>query len=193
MNIYIPKHLRKLGIVEDLCNLIKGYQEEHNKDTNSKFDADYHFNKYKALSYDPVKKFVGICIITSDNSGSTYDANFNDDKINYITEIFYSLSGSYKIFDMLVKLLGLKIEVDYQINLGYLKIELITSEKDTYKSLFGLNEELFYNSFSEFLNTLLFFKKVDIIYKKHELKIKKTDEVFTKISDPILYSVFDLT
>ena len=52
MNIYIPKHLRKLEVIDNLCKLIGGYREETlgstNTDNSSKsIELDYYFNKYK--------------------------------------------------------------------------------------------------------------------------------------------------
>ena len=191
MNIYIPKHLRKLEVIDNLCKLIGGYREETlgstNTDNSSKsIELDYYFNKYKTLSYDPVKKFVGICIT---NNNDTQDNDFLTEKINYITEIFYNLSGSYKIFHMLEVLLGFKMVVDYQINLGYLKI---TIDSDTYNNIFGLNEDLYQNSFINFLNALLFFKKIDIIYDKIEMILEKTENIVTRIEEPLLYSYFNI-
>lgn len=185
MNIYIPKHIRKLEVVNNLCNLITEYQKVAIEDNIITNDTDYYFNKYKTLSYDPVKKFVGICIAKDE----TQDNNILTEKINYITEVFYNLSGSYKIFHMLKILLGFDIEVDYQINLGYLRL---TVGEDTYNNIFSQNEDLYQSSFINFLNTLLFFKKIDIIYDKVEIELKKTEEVVTKIEEPLLYSFFDI-
>ena len=90
---------------------------------------------------------------------------------------------------MLEVLLGFKMVVDYQINLGYLKI---TIDSDTYNNIFGLNEDLYQTSFINFLNALLFFKKIDIIYDKIEMILEKTENIVTRIEEPLLYSYFNI-
>ena len=196
MNIYIPKHLRRLDIVNNLCKMIMKYQEvvkeeqENKNEHNIQDDLLYHFNKYKALSYDPVKRFVGICINPPNSEKQEIDKEIIENKVNYITEVFYSLAGSYKIFEKLKTLLGLELSIDYNISLGHLKITL---EKDSYNNLFKLDEDLFHSCFFGFLESLLFFKKAEIIYNEISLTLEKKEKVITKIANPILYSLFDIT
>lgn len=195
MNIYIPKHLRKLKIVEQLCQLIVGYseykKEEESKDLNTSLDSEYYYNKYKTLSYDPVKKFVGICIALEEDvenvlKGTTYIS----EKTNYVTEVFYNLGGSYKIFDMLKTLLDFEFDVNYQIDLGYLQI---TVSEATYNRVFKINEELYGQSFIDFLSSLLYFKKAEITFEKTNIELEKTNNVVTVINnEPILYNYFNL-
>ena len=184
MNIYIPKHLRRIKVVDQLCQLIIEYsKQKQNSDTV--LDSEYYYNKYKTLSYDAVKKFVGICIALE----NVVDEDYISNKTNYITEIFYYLSGSYKVFEMLEKLMDFNMEVEYKIELGYLRIVI---KEDTYNNIFSINEEIYKEGFVDFLSTLLYFKKAELVFEKKNIDIEKTNEVVTVInSNPVLYKKFN--
>ena len=59
--------------------------------------------------------------------------------------------------------------------------------------VFKINEELYGQSFIDFLSSLLYFKKAEITFEKTNIELEKTNNVVTVINnEPILYNYFNL-
>lgn len=165
MKIYIPPHIKKLGIVRDLCSMVTKYAEL-NVDAQ-KGSLDYYYY-YKTLSYDSVKSFIGICMYYSDPDNSSR----TEDNINYLTNLFYAVKGTDKIFDYLTRFLDIKFEnYVYDISTGELYINL---DIETYNGIFKSDEETFKNSFEKFLKALLYVKNLSI-----NVSIKEVDNLLS--------------
>lgn len=164
MKIYIPPHIKKLGIVRDLCSMITKYAEL-NVDVQ-KGSLDYYYY-YKTLSYDSVKSFIGICKYYNNS-----DSNSTEDDINYITNLFYAVKGTNKIFDYLTRFLNIKFEnYVYDVGTGELYINL---DIKTYNDIFKSDEETFKNSFEKFLKAVLYVKNLSI-----NVSIKEVDNLLS--------------
>lgn len=140
MTLYIPPHLRKIGILGKMCQVIEAYGEQYQEKPGS-FD-DYQLY----LKIDPVKRFIGMCLSST------------PEIINYLTRCFYELSGTTRVLDLLVE--GylspiLLLDYKYTVDRLYLHFSELTSSFD---------EGLFYDNLREFLDALLYFGdlKIDI-------------------------------
>ena len=87
MRIYIPQHLKKLGIFEDLCKMVLKYEESYVSPVSS-------FDDYQSyMKIDPVMRFIGYCIkeVREDQDYQVV--------LEYLTRMFYSVRGTRKVFD----------------------------------------------------------------------------------------------
>lgn len=153
MKVYIPNHLKNLTIIDQLSKLIQGYSEYYEETYNS-FD-DYYYS----LRNDPVKKFISICIPSLDNKDQSYE-----DVVNYISRLFYSVKGTIKVFEYMKNYLGLVFEGDLVYTTKYIKFKL--------GELTLSDENLFYESLESFLNSLLYFQKLEILSDSINLVLK---------------------
>lgn len=158
MKIYVPNHLRNIEIVKQFCDLIEKYSVERNNELSKSKNSSYYYHYYKSLTFDPVKKFIGICKFNAVSGDSVSNI------INYLTTVFYSIKGTIKIFEYLKSKLGIDCDYTYNISTGDLYIKL---KKSTY-SIFIENEELYRTSFENFIKSLLFVKRLNIIYENAE-------------------------
>ena len=143
MNIYIPKHIRKLGVVSKMCDLIEGYSVVYSPGS---FD-DY----YEYLKSDPVERFIKFCIPESSWTGPEEYKSC----ISYLSRLFYSTKGTYQVLEYMKKYLDLRI-TDIKYTTKYLKLEI--SEV----TLRDIDEKVFYDSLFDFLEALLYFENLDI-------------------------------
>ena len=165
MKLYVPSHLKKLKVVEDLCRMIGEYSGLSSENS----DPFYYY--YKQLIYDPVKRFVGICLATEDSGEKV------ENIINYLTSLFYGVKGCTKVFDYLVTHLGIEIdELNYDIKTGSLSINLKEVPTTT------ADEELFRKTFEDFLKSLLYVNKVSISIEKYNLTIERTQNLIINTS-----------
>ena len=157
MRIYIPQHLKKLGIFKDLCRMIEKYESEY-KDPTSSFDS---YQSY--MKIDPVLRFVSFCIVKKDDqSQSEYQAI-----LDYVTRLFYSVRGTSRVFDYISRYLG----IEFVGNPVYTIKSVSFSIKNNFE---WYDVSLFNSYFTEFLNYLLYYEnisyKVDLGIRVEENK-----------------------
>ena len=173
MNIYIPPHLRKIGILKNLCDIITEYSKNY-VNTGSSFD-DYQ----TYLKIDPVLRFISLCIPESEVE-QDYKTT-----LNYLTHLFYSVRGTAKVFEYMKNFLGLEFEGD-----------IVYTSKNLSFSLSGIkgsDASLFNNYLKDFLDSLLYFETIDYKLSEISIIIESDTEVFTN-SDIITYKRFkDIT
>lgn len=145
MKIYIPKHLREIKIIEQLYQMMTSYGEQAVDEIDSFSDFQW------SLSNDPVKRFLGLCIPKKDDQTSEdYSSN-----INYLATLFYSVKGTYKVFDYLLYYSVIdsdKSKINYTARSISIEIGEILVGKD-----------LFCSAMEDFLKTLLYFESLEII------------------------------
>lgn len=150
MKIYIPNHLKKLEIIDQLEKMINEYSNYYINPTSS-FD-DYLYN----LKNDPVKRFISICI--PENSINLENQTY-ENVINYISRLFYSVKGTIKVFTYMKRYLGLNFIGEVIYTTRYIEINL--------SEITLSDENLFYDSLTDFLSALLYFQdlktNIDII------------------------------
>lgn len=149
MKLYIPKHLRNLKVIDDMCRLIQGYVEEgYLEDRTTAFDNYYYY-----LKVDPVKRFLHFCI---DDWSEEEDRDENyESVIKYISKLFYSVKGTVKVLEYMQRYLNLKItNIIYSVEVLSFTIEEVT--------LTDIDEKIFYDALIDFLEALLYFKNVSI-------------------------------
>lgn len=151
MNIFIPKHIEKIGVVNKMCELIKAYTESpYYINVEDSFNNYYYY-----LNTDPVKKFLHLCIKDNTTWEEKHPNEDFESVINYITRLFYSVKGTCKVFEFIKKYLDFEItDIVYTVkNLSFTIREV---------TLIDIDEKIFYDSFIEFLSTLLYFDKINI-------------------------------
>lgn len=147
MKIYIPEHLRKLDIINQLYQMINEYSITYGSDTQygQTSLSDYQ----KTLSSDPVKNFIKLCI----NENNIREDESYEEVINYLSKLFYSVKGTIKVFEYMSKFLNLDLDGDIIFDSKEITIN--------FKSLNVPNENLFYNSLKLFLDSLICYTKLN--------------------------------
>ena len=143
MKVYIPSHLRKIEVVDQIAKMIQEYASNYHENTTDSFD-DYYYS----LKNDPVKKFLNLCI-SEDSIGP--DQNY-EDVINYLSRMFYSVKGTIKVFDYMKAFLGLNFEGDIVYTTEYIEFNLTEISLS--------DENLFYESLKGFLDALLYYQEL---------------------------------
>lgn len=136
MNIYIPKYLRKIKIVDDLCKMLIAYSE--NYEPGEQVDS----------IIDPVEKFLSV-LCPKD--------------YKYLAHLFYSVKGTIKVLEYMKDLLGLDLTYSYSTKLLQIRVEKI--------ELTLVDEGTFRNMFIDFLNSLLYFKELDLSVSVVEMQL----------------------
>ena len=194
MKIYIPNHLRKINVVDQMCRMIEEYGNYYTE------YVDPYYYYYYSLDFDPVKRFLGICL-----SGSITNKDQLDNVVNYLTAVFYSIKGcSNKIFEYLSSFVGLSIIRAEYISTGG---SIINQQLDTI--IIDLrnipnpeknSEDFFKNLFEEFFKSLLIVNVFNLNIESLDLTVSgkveyyvKTDlEVYNKITYEVTESDFKI-
>lgn len=141
MKIFIPKHLRKLTVVNQLAEMISAYNRSKSSEVSESTEG---INQEKSV--DPVKKFIYMRI-SPGNSIFTEGTQNYADVINYLTALFYSVKGTQKVLEYMKKYLGF---TDKEVIYDAKSISIFPTSFDLgdetlyYESLFGFLEELLY-------------------------------------------------
>lgn len=145
MNIYIPQYLRSIPVVDQLYRMILGYSKIYQPDTNS-------FDSWRlSLTSDPVDVFVRMCVKEDEFIATHKDQDY-EVVINYLVKLFYSVKGTSKVFEYMKKYLNLSIVGDI--------IYTVKTVEITFQDLSVTDEEMFYTSLINFLNSLIIFEEV---------------------------------
>ena len=173
MKIYIPKHLRELGIFRDLARMISVYESGY-KDPTSSFD-----NYQSYMKIDPVLRFVSFCIHQGeDQSEEEYRAI-----LEYVTRLFYSLRGTRKLFDYMPRYLGIKFVGDPVYTTKSINFS-IGNDTEWY------DVSLFNTYLIDFLNCLLYYESLNY---KVDLGLKiMEDKKFYLGSGVMTYKIYEI-
>lgn len=144
MKIYIPEHLRKLEVIDQMAKVIEEYQSQY-------VQEEQPFDSYQdSLSIDPVKKFLVLCIKPEDiDPGESYR-----DVIRYLAKLFYSVKGTVKVIQLFREKLGLKIKGDIVYNVRYLSIHI--------EEVVITNGTSFKSALKDFFDALLYFGELKL-------------------------------
>lgn len=164
MKIYIPKHLRSLKVVDNLCRMIEEYSATTTETSEKKY-------------YNPVEKFLRCC----NKKEVLYigvDEKEADDiwegKIKYYTNLLYCHKGSLYVLEILKKFLedecdsegnnSASISFEYTYDLTLLKIKM--------NRIPSTNESTFNNYLKILLDNLLYFDNF-ILYSEdtHDIEV----------------------
>ena len=171
MELYIPENLRRIPVISQLCKLVEEYAKYYEEEPADSFN-DYDFY----LSYDPVKKFIGLCIP---------EEKFEDQKargevwskdqdyttiVNYLSKLFYSVKGTRLVLDYMKKYLDLKFVGEIIYTPGYIKFSLDTINIS--------DEYLFRDLMDGFLKALLFWSELYVNIAHLSLNIDETIESY---------------
>lgn len=100
MNIYIPKHLRQIEVIDNVCRMLENYSSTY-----------YEPDTYPKVIEDPVKKFLALVC----------DERF----VDYFTRLFYSVKGTIQVLSYMKRFLGYELTYKYSTRLLQLKIKHI--------------------------------------------------------------------
>lgn len=188
MNIYIKKYLTNIPIIKKMVNLIKEYSQEFPS------EEDDSYSEYRNIkASDDVITFLDYVVPSSlgmCNGDSVVGENDADEvrenKIVYLSELFYSVKGTYKVFDYIT-------EYDlFQTNLqktdnGYIQgqdttstitytTQNVTINIESLPSQF--DRELFCSYLEKFLCALIYFGSLTINIKKAGITYQDTSRAF---------------
>lgn len=163
MRLFVPEHLRNIVVVKQLCKLIEGYADYYEESVESSFD-DYEYY----MRTDPVKKFINLCLpeekVYEGVNGWNRDQEY-ESVVNYLASLFYSVKGTYTVFDYMQKYL----------NLEFIGGDIIYTPRYVEFSLDTLNindENLFYTTLKDFLDALLYYQELNVNIGKVNLSIE---------------------
>lgn len=175
MELYIPENLRRITVVSQLCKMVEDYANYYEEAPEDSFN-DYDFY----MSYDPVKKFISLCISEEDfkdpdttmwEKGQDYDTI-----INYISRLFYSVKGTRLVLEYMKKYLDLTFVGDIIYSPGYISFKLET---------INISDEAYFRDLLEaFLSALLFYEKLDVNIAKLTLDVN--DQITSYIQGGVI-------
>lgn len=161
LNVYIPVHLRKIKIIDQLQKLIS---EKKSNPAYNEEEIDDSFESYNSyLANDPVETFVKFCLPKESIKVGDYET-----VITYITHLFYLVKGTIKVIDFMKKYLNLKMNEDFFYSPKKIRL--------SFKELNTLNDSLFYDLLLNFLNELLYFNSSVINVSTSNLDLKDSVE-----------------
>lgn len=170
MLIYIPEHLRKIPVVEQMYQLLVEYSELDLEKDVQPFD-----NYHSYLKNDPVKQFVQLRL----NEYEFKSKNDYNEVVNFITKLFYTVKGTERVLELMRTYLFKNQEIR---SLIYSPAKLTIEFNDG--TIQTSDESLFYDSLNKFLSALLFFGSFDSTVNTIDLVIE--DKVENFISKNIL-------
>lgn len=169
MNIYIPKHIRRIGVVSKMCELIERYSKSGMYVDNT---LDSFNNYYYYLNTDPVNRFLHICIPESEWA-EEHESEEYESCISYLSRLFYSVKGTFQVLDYMKSYLGLEFEgpIVYTVKTLKFTIKEVT--------LTEIDEKIYYDALLDFLKALLYFQKAEIKIELIKLHLGNTLHNFT--------------
>ena len=148
MTIYVPAHLRKLGIFKNLCDMVQAYISE--------FEPP---EEESTLRIDPVLEFIRICL-----PGSSPEVQ------NYLVRMFYSVKGTMKVIEYAEIFLELGFEGEVIYTTRTLSFVL--------PSIKGSDAAVFDSSLREFLGSLLYFEDLVYQVRDLEVTVEEELPVY---------------
>lgn len=174
MKIYIPRHLLKLPLINQMAQLIQAYSQE--------ITGEEEWQDNWLVRNDPVLKFLYICI----NNKMIGEGQDIDSVISYLAKLFYSVKGTLKVFEYMKKYLGLEIDGDITYNVSSISLR-VSNVNQT-------NEENFSDSLENFLRALVYFRDMKLEMNGVDLDIESSisnnvggNSLTYRIFQPVIY------
>lgn len=188
MNIFIPKYLReRVKIIDQLYNMIRAYYEEYSQTKEEDSFDQFRFSRRN----DYVVRFLDYVIptkyITTEVNGETItveDKTTRETALNYLSKLFYSVKGTYKVLDYLIdynilnadenwwnlnNLNNNKVDISYTARSIDVKVDELPD---------GLDRELYCDYLEKFLCALLYFEFLTINIGKMSTSMSEKTEVY---------------
>ena len=188
MNIFIPKYLReRVKIIDQLYNMIRAYYEEYSQTKEEDSFDQFRFSRRN----DYVVRFLDYVIptkyITTEVNGETItveDKTTRETALNYLSKLFYSVKGTYKVLDYLIdynilnadenwwnlnNLNNNKVDISYTARSIDIKVDKLPD---------GLDRELYCDYLEKFLCALLYFEFLTINIGKMSTSMSEKTEVY---------------
>lgn len=174
MKIYIKEHLREIPIINQLYNMVVEYGKAYEDDDKDSFD-DYRYH----LRNDAVLRFLDYVVPSEEEfTERSLDPSSRSSYINYLSALFYSVKGTYKVLDFI-------LDYDlFQTSKGDPDQTPDTTTKISYtartisieiENLPGtLDRDLFCSYLEKFLYTLLYFESLSITINSTSAEIVDT-------------------
>jgi hypothetical protein len=163
MRIYIPQHLKKLGIFRDLGRMVEEYERSYQ-------DVPTSFTDYQNyMKIDPVLRFVSFCIKRGEEqSEEEYVAI-----LEYVTRLFYSVRGTRRVLDYVGRYLGIRFIGNPIYTVKTLSFS-IANQTEWY------DVSLFNTYLLDFLSALLYYESIS--YKVNlNLEVQETKDLYMGI------------
>jgi len=143
MKLFIKENLRAIPIINQLYNIVRAYGLTYSGEDEQDSMEDYKYS----LRNDHVQRFIDYVTL-----GET-DAVVRKNKITYLTALFYSVKGTYKVFDYMIDYALADIDITYTAKNISISINTIPE---------SLDRDLFCTYLEKFLSALLYFESLDI-------------------------------
>lgn len=172
MNIYIPKHIRNIGVVSKMCELIEKYADSkmYVDNTSNSFNNYYYY-----LKTDPVNRYLHFCIPESDwiENEEQHPGQEYESVISYLSRMFYSVKGTFQVLEYMKKYLNLEMTYNYTVKNLSITISEVT--------LSDIDEGIYYNALMDFLKALLYFDSAVITINLINLQLSNTLRNYTGV------------
>lgn len=143
MRLFIKENLRAIPIINQLYNIVRAYSLAYTGEDDKDSMEDYKYS----LRNDYVQRFIDYVTL-----GET-DLVVRKNKITYLTALFYSVKGTYKVFDYMIDYSLVDADITYTAKNISISINTIPE---------SLDRDLFCTYLEKFLATLLYFESLDI-------------------------------
>lgn len=149
MKFYIPSHLRKLKLIDQVARVIEAYVPDN--DIDSFDDYRWYFQN------DPIKRFLGlereVPTKESEETEEEYQERLTDyeTEINYLTKLFYTVKGTKKVIEYAQKFIPSLSSANISYSIEELKVEINSLDNE-------INEDIYAQYLEDFFNALLIFK-----------------------------------
>lgn len=188
MQIYIPKYLReRIPILRQLFDIVVKYGDMYSREEDVDSFSDYKYS----LRNDSIVRFLDYVLPDVNEFKNRFPdlketdiTQLRNNHINYLTVLFYSVKGTYKVLDYIT-------EYDlFQTSRGkkYQGQDLSTKIAYTTKSISieiqsipaALDRDIFCSYLEKFLNELLYFESLIINIKNISAEI--IDDTVTSLN-----------
>lgn len=161
MFIYIPTHLKSIGLIDLATKMLKEYVALNGSLGSTGSDSFDRFYYYFTL--DPVKNFIRMCL---SSSGDELDPGI----LSYLIKLFYSVKGTPKVLDLMETELDLRFIPD---ELGRKYVYDSLGLKYSIEEVGTFNIDSWISAQEKFLGALLFYQDLSVQIRRAFLNIKE--------------------
>lgn len=183
MKIYVKEYLRKIPILERMCNMIIAYASSYSEN-----DTDNYSDYRDTLNFDDVARFIDYVSPDLDEFKLRFRGETEEElkerrknHVNYLIALFYSVKGTYKVLDYLTeydmfqthkneRLQGQDTTSKISYSTRSITITIVSIPE-------SLDRDMFCTYLEKFLCSLLYFENLTITIEGIGVSMKDTTTV----------------
>lgn len=190
MRIYVKDYLRKIPLLKRMCDIIVAYAAEYPPENLDSFSGfrDAQSLDDVATFIDYVSPTIGEYRLRFPKLSDGGLAEMRKNNVNYLTALFYSVKGTYKVLDYLTE-----YDLFHQTPITSRVQEQDTTSVISYSArsiVVNINEipgffdrDLFCTYLEKFLSSLLYFESLTINIDSVSVEISDTTTVSLNSGD----------